>query len=124
MNATVLTKIGIGMPRQRRNTAAEWRGRMEERLDNLIEAFESERDRAESQRTAALEGINILSNNVRELTNEVQGMKPAVAEFKEIRAEGRGIGRLLRAIVIFAAWAGTIIVALITGHHVSGTPTK
>jgi hypothetical protein len=113
---TTLTKIAT-MPRPRRNTAAEWRGRIEERLDNLIDAFQQERDRAETQRTAVLEGMNVLSTGVRELTNEVQAMKPAVADYKETRAEARGIGRLLRGVWIVLAWAGTIVVALITGHH-------
>ncbi len=111
-----------------------WMGRIEERLDGMIEEARRvrerstevltetrlERDRAEAHRQAVLDGMSVLNNTVRVLANEVESMKPVVADYKEKLSEGRGMARLGNWI-----WAGVgaivaSAIAVFTGGRFPG----
>jgi hypothetical protein len=98
-------------------------GRVEAGLDYLIDEFHRERDRSEHHRQNILDGIGVLNASVKALITEVEAIKPTVADFKEMRAENRGmarVGRWLWAIVtvvagLFATCYGAIYVATHSG---------
>lgn len=92
-----------------------WRGRMEERLDQLIEDFREHREATENRGKEMLEGINKLTSSVTTLTTEVGTMKPDVADYRERRAEHRGMGRLAHWIWIPIATFGAAVLALWSG---------
>lgn len=101
---------------------ARWMGRIEERLENLgddfkrvIDAAAHERRSAAEQAKDILDGMAILSNSMRALTDEVQAMKPIVTDFQTMRTEGRGMGRLLHWIYVGIAAVGASAITELSG---------
>ncbi len=107
-------------PRRRRSTSLQRRfGVIEGRLEQLLVDFHQERDRAERHRLSILDGINALNASVAALINDMQAVKPAVADYKERKAEVRGMGRLARwfwAIVAAAVTAGAALYGALRSH--------
>ncbi len=87
---------------------------LDAQVRGLIGEFVRERDRAELHRQTVSDGLGVLNNSVRALSNEIEAMKPTIADYREKRAEGRGEGRLWRRI-----W--TVVAVLITaGASIAG----
>lgn len=82
---------------------------LEERLQNLIDSFERERDGAQSHRRELREVIAALSESVRNLNATVKRIEPVVNDYQERRAEAAGmvkLGRFLHAV----GYAGSAII--------------
>lgn len=88
-------KPGEGEPESYRlNVLLVSLAKLEERLGNQIEAFREEREYAQKHRHEMREVIAAMSQAVRTLTDRVEEMRPVVDDYRERRAEARGVFRL------------------------------
>lgn len=83
------------MPRRRSATSKEVAdiivstAALEERVGNLIDEFQRERDGAAQHRRDLREVIGALSGSVQELTRQMLEAKPLWKDYEERRAEAR-----------------------------------
>jgi len=86
---------------------------LEERVGNMVDEFQREREGAAQHRRDLRLVIEALSASVRGLTATVSEIKPLVDDWRETRAEWRGAARfkkfLLATAVSVAGFAGAII---------------
>lgn len=86
---------------------------LEERLQNLMDSFERERDGAQLHRRELREVVAALSESVRGLNRTVQQIEPIVRDYQERRAETAGmikLGRFLHGLgYMLSATAGALM---------------
>ena len=69
---------------------------LEERVSNLVDEFQNERDGAAQHRRDLRDVIGALSGSVRELTSTVSELKPLVYDYRERRDKARGAAALAK----------------------------
>lgn len=89
---------------------SRWMGEIETRLDTIIEEFKQEREGAQAHRRDLRAVITSLSESVRVLAHEVEGMKPLVADYRDDREQRKGASRYRKWLwATIAAIAATIM---------------
>jgi hypothetical protein len=85
---------------------------IEDRVQTFEQIFRKELDRAEEHRQHVLDALGVLNGTVKSLLTEVEAIKPTVADYKEKRAEARGVGRVVKILWIVVAAVGGILATL------------
>ena len=93
----------IRMPNRSPEEISHWRGRVEERLNNLIETIGKDRTENDNFRKDMREVIQSLSGSVQACARQIADISPSVVEHRQKFAELKGAAKLGKVV-----WAGIV----------------